>query len=112
MSGFTGKNILDALEASGFATCWEWTGGNCRAACIFRDRTMTGSCVRITHGWDPFSDDDLNRDISGELAIAHYLHQDPEEPAVQIIEATGTADIVTAVTALLPPRLPQVAKMW
>lgn len=103
MTTLTARHICTHLEATGFTTTWEWTGGNCRAVCVFpsQDSAYTGPRVRITHEYDPFTDDDLDGDVAGGLAICLYTGEEDDEPSAHIIDAHTPEEVTAVVTALL-----------
>lgn len=104
MYNLTGRIISKHLADAGFTTIWEGTGGPCRAVCVFlpQDHDHTGPCVRITHEFDPFTEDDHDGNVAGGLAIGLYARDEADaEPRIHIIDAYTPAEVTAVVTALL-----------
>lgn len=98
----TAEDLMTAVNALGLHAEWEWTGGDCRAVLVQTAPLVADPYVLITHEWDPFTDDDLLEDLSGQnLALGLYSSEEDDDPAMRIYTATDSQRIAEAAVALL-----------
>lgn len=73
MSALTAQDLIDAFTNAKVPAEWVETGGNCRVIRVRQPWKSGGDRhILITYPWDPFTDDDLTRDVSGPLAFGLY----------------------------------------
>ncbi len=106
MSTLTAQDLIDAFTDAKVPVEWVDTGGNCRAICVRQPWTSAGDRrILITYPWDPFTDDDLTRDVSGPLAFGLYRTESDAAPFVLVDEIySGIRAIDTAMPLFVEVR--------